>query len=515
MSVDRRFGYRNKFGTTNQFGASTLDASLAWALEVDWDGDGLYSGASESLYMCGLSIQRGRRSMLQRTGAGFEVVSPGSATFTLWNDDGRYDGWNAGSPLYPNVTYGKDLRIRVRDLVTGTIQPAFAGVISDIVPFMDGDRQKVNISVDDGLVYLRNYPARVRLQTNISPDTAIGLVLDDAGWPVRWGRNLDDASVDNIRYFWADGDKLAGSEIQDIANAFFGYFFVSAEGQARFVTRTTVGVSEADFDQSNLYKDLHNPQPWVNQRNVMKIKVFPYDVSDTAVLYEYFGDAISIPSGESTSPIFAHYTYNNEPVAALSLEALVETTDYLLNSAADGSGTDVTSLCSVTISDLGTAAKIIVTNGSGATAYITKLNVRGIAVYKKNSIDVSYPADPSAVVQPKLFLMDLPWQQDVNQAVDFCTVIGPFLEGLHPFPTIQLEGNFDLQFGVDLFSIVTLTSSKKGIDGVSFRIGGIEHESLDEGCQRIRTTFYLEPYVGGGTYMEWPGIWGETTIFGW
>ena len=129
-------------------------------------------------------------------------------------------------------------------------------------------------------------------------------------------------------------------------------------------------------------------------------------------------------------------------------------------------------------------------------------------------LDVTYPADPSTVTQPKLFLMDQRWQQSVNQAADFCTVMGPFFAGLHPFLTIQIESNFAKQFGLDLFDIVTFTSSRLGIGGVAFRVGGMEHKSLDEGCQRILTTFYLEPYVGGGTYGVWPLVWGEST-FGW
>lgn len=515
MALNRRFGYWNKFGTTNQFGASTFDSDLAWGLEVDWDGDGIFTGASESRYMCGMRIERGRRAWLQRTGAGIETMSTGKAVFTLWNDGGRYDGWNSSSDLYPNVTYGKDVRLQVRDTATGAIEAVFFGVISDIVPTSYSERPQVNIYVEDGFVMLRNYTASVQIQTNISPDTAIGLVLDDVGWPTRWGRNLDAAASDNIGYFWSDGEKLAATECEDIANSFFGYFFIDAEGQARFATRTTVSGSVANFDQTDIAKDISNPQPWVNQRNVMKIKVHPYDVSGTALLYEYFGTPKSIAAGGTSEPIFAAYSFNGQPVAALSIVTPVAVTDYAMNTASDGSGTDKTADCTVTVTNLGSTAKIVITNNSASVVFVTKLNVRGVAVYEKSPLTVTYPNDPSTVVQPKQFVMDLPWQQDSNQAADFCTVFGPFFDGLHPFPTIQVESNFALQFGIELFDIVTLTSDRLGIDGVSFRVGGIEHTSLTENCQEIRTTFYLEPYIGSGDYMTWPGVWGTDTVFGW
>lgn len=513
--ADRRFGAPRKFGTSTKFGASSVDSFLAWGVEVDWDGDGLFDNTNEARYMCGARIERGRRNYLRRMGDGIETISTGKAVITLWNDDGRYDGWNASSALYPNVTYGKDMRITVRNFETGAVEPVFYGVISDIVPTGYDERPKVNIHVEDGWVVLRNYEASVTLRENASPDTAIGLLLDDIGWPARWGRDLEVASADNIRYFWADGNKLAGSVCEDIANSFFSYFFVDAEGQARYTSRTSVTASVADFDQGQISKNISNPQPWVNQRNVMKIKVHPRDVTGTEVLYLYIGTPLEIAAGTSMTPIIANYTYNNMGVPAQSIVAPVATTDYTMNTAADGSGTNKTADCVVTVTNFGAAGKIEITNNSASTVFVTLLQIRGVAVYERNVSDVTYPSDPTTVTQPKSFVMDLLWQQDVNQAVDFVNVMGPFFGGLHPFPAIEIESRPELQFGIDLFDLVTLTSERLGIAGVSFRVGGIEHEMLDENCQRVKTTLFLEPYVGGGDYMTWPGVWGTDTVFGW
>jgi hypothetical protein len=98
--------------------------------------------------------------------------------------------------------------------------------------------------------------------------------------------------------------------------------------------------------------------------------------------------------------------------------------------------------------------------------------------------------------------------------IDLCNIFGPFLDASHPFPVIEVESRFDQQFGLDLFDVVTMTSEKLGVTGVAFRIGGLEHRALDEGCQRIKTTFYLEPYVAGGSFGNFPLTWG-TSIFGW
>lgn len=513
-NVDRRFGKWNSFGDASQFGASVMEASLAYALEIDWDGDGVFTGASEARYMCGYQVSRGRTSMLKAAGDGFDTLRTGTAVFSLWNDDGRFDGWNSASPLYPNVAPGKDVQFSVRNLLADgrVVDDVFYGVIADIVPMSYGDRPKVNIYVEDGWNFLRNYSARVALQQNISVDTAIGLVLDSVGWLDRWGRGLG-ASSDMIRYWWGNGDKSAAAECEDLANSAFGNFFIGADGRARFITRAAVSSSVADFTDSDLGKDVRNPQPWENFRNVMQLKVHLRDQSGTVQLFEQFGVAPSIPDGEEYVD-FVAYTYNGNSVPALSISAPVANVDYTINSNESGSGSDVSASCTVTVTNLGDRAKRSIVNNSGGTAYVTSFEINGAAVYERNLVDVFYPSDPSVVNSPRKFVSDLIWQQNLNTASDLCANIGPFLAGLHPFPTVEVESNYDNQFGIELFDVCTYTSEKLGIDGIAFHIGGIDHETLDENCQRVKTTFYLEPYVASGNYGAFPLTWGEST-FGW
>lgn len=512
--IERRFGTWNKFGTSNKFGASTLDASLAWGFEVDWDGDGLFDGTNEDRNVCGFRVFRGRTSMLQTSGQGFEKLRTGQAVITLWNDDGRYDGWNESSPLYPNVSPGKEMKVRVRDLSASgeVIESVFYGVISDIVPMGNDDRPKVNIYVDDGWNFLRNYTARVALQESVLISTAIGYVLDAVGWSSRWGRSIT-ASGDSARYWWSSGDRSAGAECEDLADSCLGIFFIKASGEAAFITRTSISASVADFDESELYKDIQNPQPWVMVRNVTQFKVHSRDETASTTLYEQSGSAIEIANG-ATYTDFVSLNYNGLPIAAKSLSTPVANVDYTINSNAGGSGSDVSGSCTVTVTSLGDRAKRTITNNSGNWAYVTSFAIDGVAVYERNVIDVFYPSDPGTVTSPRRFFQDLAWLNNTNTALDFATVYGPFLAANHPFPVIQIEGNFEKQFGIELFDIVTLISPKLGIGGVSFRVGGIEHEALDENLQRVKTTFYLEPYVASNQFGTFPLEWGTST-FGW
>lgn len=99
---DNRFG-RFKFGTSHKFGASSFDMpALAWDISIDWDGDGIFE-VNESNLMTAIHIKRGRTRLLKSQGVGLENIPTGTASITLRNRDGRFDGWNQDSPLYPNV----------------------------------------------------------------------------------------------------------------------------------------------------------------------------------------------------------------------------------------------------------------------------------------------------------------------------------------------------------------------------------------------------------------------------
>ena len=512
--TDRRFGTWNKFGTSNTFGASSLNANLLWGVEVDWDGDGVFSGSNEARYMTSIRGSRGRQRYITQDGHGFEKLQKGVYYITLQNETGRYDAWNTSSELYPNVNYGKDVRITVKDVSTGTVYPVFYGIIEDIQPYIDpySMEAQVFVTVVDGWGFLRNYNASYPIQENITPGAAIGYVLDNIGWLSRWGRDLD-AGSDTIRYWWADGDKTAGSVIEDIAESFVGYFFINADGKATFRTRTNVGASIEDLTQDVLLKDISLPQPWENSRNVTRIKAHPRTAADSGVIYQLLGNTPSIDNGNSLN-LFGNYVYSNQPVPAINIIDPVASTDYTMNTQPDGSGVDKTADCTVTITDFGDRAKFVITNNAGATVYITKLQLRGEALYEPNVSDIIYPSTLPGT--PRQFILDIPWQQDVNVAADFSNVIGPFLAASHPFPIVQLEGRPALQFAPDLFDIITLTSEKYGIANESFRVAYIENESIGEGCQGVRTKFYLEAYVSADEYWVWDtnSVFDSSTIFG-
>lgn len=515
--TDRRYGV-NKFGDGSLYGTSDSRAAYAWDVSIDWDEDGVLE-TNDADRLVGYSLNRGRTRLLGSVGEGFEPVGTGGVILTFRNQDGRYDGWNSASPLYPNIGYGKEVRVRIKDLSSGILYPRFKGVITDIVPSGYGVDARVSIHASDALEILRNASARVAMQTAITPDTAIGLVLDSAKWPSRWGRDLD-VSAETIPYWWASGDKKAMSELEDLALSFLGYFFIDWAGQARYIKRSSIGSAVAIYAQECLLKDIGNPQPYEIRRNITRLKVHPRTQAATGDLWELVGDPPSVPDGAANAlTLFASYTYADNPVPAIHVIAPVATTDFLVNTAADGSGTNLTASCTVALTDFGDTAKLVITNTSGSTGFITFLRIRGDAIYEPNVSEVTYPSDLTTITSPRELIFDLLWQQDVNVAVDIANVLGPFYSGLHPMPNVKLTDRPSLQFAADLFDIVSADLDFIGLSGESFRVGGIE-ESTDsqyENCQSVQTRLFLEPYISGEAFMQWDtsSVWDTSTVFGW
>ena len=123
----------------------------------------------------------------------------------------------------------------------------------------------------------------------------------------------------------------------------------------------------------------------------------------------------------------------------------------------------------------------------------------------------------TTVDAPRELLFDLPWLQDPNIGRDLADVLGAFFAGLHPMPHVKIVNRSELQFAPDLIDIVSADIPALGLNGESFRIGGIEHKTMDEGCQMVQTDLWLEPYVAAGNYMQFDtnSVWDTSTVFGW
>jgi hypothetical protein len=494
--VDRRYGAGNKYGNGRLYGASDtpiVNDRFRWAVDVGWETT--YSGENEADYMTALYVFRGRRSFLNPNGQGFAPVETGRARVTLSNHDGRYDGWNTSSPLYPNVQPGKFIRIRLRDLDSGTIYNVFTGIVLDIETIGYGADAKVVLVCEDGWYYLRNSITRAGVvREDFSVPRILGMIFgneynqmkDPFHYP--FGTEFEE-SLDVVPYWWSSNDILIGDMVHDLAQSFFGKFFIAADGTAKYYDSISTRTSVQTYDQSQMLKDIGNFQPWKNQRNVLRIKVRPRAEAANQIVWS-LSSPVQVLKGETLS-LSSIFTYNSIQVPVLTPGSNA-ITDYNMNTASDGSGTALTTSFYFFAIPLGDTIEMLLINNSSSDGYVTDFDWVGIPVYETGSSDITYPnVKPSQVRE---LLIDSLWHEDLTLAIEFVNNYGPQIAAVRQFPIIQFDTRPEALVP-DLFDIVTVGIAELGISNTEFEVGGIEVQTLNETCQSFLVKQFLEPHL--------------------
>lgn len=494
-----------KYGSA-KYGITT-ENRLSWGLDIDWDNDGYFSGENEAYYMQRLKVVRGRKNSLKSSGNGLEPIPPGEFQATLLNTSGRYDPYNSSSPLYPNVMPGCAFRLRVNDDLTGTVYPIMTGRLTDIRP-LDERSNKVTIKGIDDLQSFKDNAVMTAIYSNIDFDTAAGYVLDQAGWS---SVNRDIASsIETIGVWYARG-KSAYEELNDLAEATLGRFFMSADGLATFHTRHVSPVPSYTLSESDIQRGIAVPQPWDVVRNHIQANINTRTAQATSELWR-LQDKPSVAVGASIT-FWATYTYNNFPCAAQNVVTPVATTDYTMNTNSGGTGTNLTASFTVTATKYGDRTKLVVTNNSANVGYITLLKLRGDPLTVPSVTQMTADDTGSiAIYKTRSFLLDNPWLQSSNTGKDLVGFLRDSMADAKAFPAVRVKDNPSKQFSVDLFDRITLSFTSKGISGDYF-VSYIEHEWVVPTGQTIQTIFRFEPTVSISGYWTFPTNIGTTSVF--
>jgi hypothetical protein len=492
--------------------------AITWTVNVYWALDPEVDPTNEGALLRGLNITRGRFNYVQPGGEGFERQEPGRATITLDNADGRFDPYNAGSPLTGLLIPGR--RVQIKATIGGTTYWLFHGWIDDIVPAGAVSDRTVRIEARDGWRWLLDRKPVKQVQTNKTTDEAIGYVLDAADWPAAMGRTLG-AGSDILPYWWTE-TATASEAIQDLVESELGRVFVAADGKLTFAGRLGDynGTAAFTLAAADLY-DLVLPRPWGVLRNVVRAKCHPVKAL-TGVEIWRLGDAPLIPIGQSLT-LYADFTsYDGTPLAATAVTAPVAWTapvegstpaayDYRANTAEDESGTDSTASVTVTVTRYAETAKVVVANTGIVDCYITELRLRGDALDNSGAASIEVEdATSKAMYGPRVFTLDLPWQQSLWETTDFANWLRFWLKDPLAFPTVVLLGQDVLQLSKELHTRLHLEVPSVGIDG-DFRIAGLTHE-VQEAQRMIRTKWFLEP-VDTRTYWQFTTAIGTLSRF--
>ncbi len=331
----------------------------------------------------------------------FQVTVTGSATFT-------YEV--SGSPATP---------------ATGTIasHPAyvkFRGKIREIVPDAGLYRERrVYVTAYDGIRDLVEADTRdVSLQVEKTESELITAVLDaleSESQPI--DRDID-SGIDTYPYAF---DKVGSGTralavLKDVVQSAYGLAFVKGDGTFVYRNRHNRAAGTSNYTFTNAMRELVVPSSLDKVFNRVRVTIHPKTISATATdeLYSLPTDtSIEIPTGQ-TREVWTEYTDPTDRHTYIGgadvVTTLVGGTHYSANTAADGSGSDVTGSMTATLSAFASTGKWSLTNTSAATAYIRTLKVIGKAV--RDPGQQTLEAFTSQPYGDRPVDIDMPYQDD-------------------------------------------------------------------------------------------------------
>lgn len=479
-----------------------------FALSVDWARSGAFTSRNEMQYLDGFVVRRGRRSYIKKNGDGFEQEDVGELSATISDPDGDYNPFNTSSPLYGDLGPNRRMELSVR-LLDGTTKYLMTGSISDIIPTR-GIINKVRLEGVDGWETLKGQKASITiaLQESVYCDDIIPLILTAADWPAAWGHDLDTGQ--DIRLYWWIDRQSAAQAIFDIAHSELGKVFIKGDGAMAFRNRFSVTAPVAEITDEDYIRDSFDMKvPWETQRNIVTVIARPR-VKQTLQAIWSLPSPVLLTAGQ-TYEFWPEYTYGNETVPAKNVVSPVATTDYLVNTLEDGTGTNKTADLTVVKTDLGNKCKLSIVLGGGVDAYLRTLQVRGEPISNDNPVPLQ--AKTTVTNQDNLeFTLDLPWIQNVMAADSFDDYMLSILSQEKYYLKMTLKPNPSLQYDIDLGDTIRFNSALLGINSY-FGVSYLEHKHTRKLGYTL-TTIVLEPLPDIPSYWAFGSAeFGSTTMF--
>ena len=355
---------------------------------VDWNNDGDFTDANEDISadVLGFTTKSGRNFASQLTGRSVA----GTLEITVRNETGKYSPFNTSSTYSGQLLPNRKIQV---GSYYPTVQPLFTGFIENIQPNVGRGRiHTATITATGALRKLSQTNIRVPMSTSTATGTAIGAVLDAASWPSS-DRSIDTGETTISRYFFS-GKALKG--LREIESTESGFIKETKDGKIAFEDRhhrletTESNTSQATFADDGTgfsYTNIKQEDAMGLVYNEFLSPVSVFSVASVAALWTHplagtGGSAPALEDGEVIT-VLAEYpneTSANNVVGVETWTTPAATTDYLANTASNGTGTNKTSDLAISVVKSSKNMEIQITNNAGVKVYLTKLQARGTAV---------------------------------------------------------------------------------------------------------------------------------------
>lgn len=392
-------------------------------LEADWGRDGTYSDplSDISIYMLAVEYRYGLSKPYQ------EMAQPARMQVVLDNSTGAWSVGKIGALFSGAFKKGALVRLRYTYWDGADYQTAtrFIGTLSQVMPD-SGElfgKRTATLIVEDPTLRLQDAEYVPPLLTNVTTDTAIKRVFDDAAivypYPHRyWMLGVVGASelgstttlfdhditdfttgISVLPYTGDNADEGRGvsalSFIRDVVAAEMGgrFYWDAPTGKYKFLSRQQYSSARATIDLDSYI--VQEPAPEYHYADDLRNQVtISYELKSlkpaSQILYSAGNVPFSLSAGQARQ-FTVRYQDPLEPTARVGgtdMITPVATTDYLANTLANGTGSNLTAFVLLTVEFRANSAIINLINSSNVTMYITLLQLRGtpLVSYGKETI---------------------------------------------------------------------------------------------------------------------------------
>lgn len=437
-----------------------------------------YQYEDESDYVTSISYER---ELNQPIGGMVKAL----ADVKLDNTSGRFTPRYAGGSSAIFTAVGEPRRpiiINAGFDLSGVEQtvPQFIGV-TNRSPRIDSRNRSVQINAEDFIGYLQNqYVDQSAMFTGLRSDEVIERLLVQAGFSTA---QYDlDYGINRIGFGeFQPGDKF-GDIINKIAQAEYANFYQDEQGKLRFENRQ----HWTQYPHFNVQRVITTAQV-INAEtpdtdhiiNVVEVKSKPRGKEPQQLVWKLNGN-IEVPAS-STKEVFVNF---DDPMIQILTPQF-----YTANSDSSGSGTDLTS--SVTVQSFTTfarAAKIIFSNSSSTTAFITEMSLYGRPA--KVQQEIYYREQDSSsrtAYEERIYSIENEYIQDASWAQSFAKMVLQDFSEPANLQKITVRAVPELQLG-DLISWQGRYWRVFGIKGkIDASTGFVQELDL---LQRTPTTYF-------------------------
>lgn len=402
--------------------APTVAITGAGATNYTLTIEGEFSPGFWTPFGSDLILVDGVRWMRGTTGTGplDTVASTGTCQFTLRNDARCSGGRGYYSPNHTNCRSGFafGLPVRVSYTYLGVTTIRWTGKLRMIDPTSGQYGQQVTRCIaNDVMGELAEFDVReVTVQINQTEDTLLNAIIDTLPAEAQPLARDFDTGLSAFPVAFDDvGTGTPGlSAVERVVTSARGRLFVLGDGTLRYLNPDTVSLTLPAYTFADTEAVITVPSDLSSVYNRVRLTGHPKSFSPAPVVLGAYDGTLALAPGETVEQ-WLDYSDVDNPDTAIGghdfVDPPVATTDYLWNSAADGTGTDVTADVSVVASYFVSTVKLTVTNNGVVTAHKQLLQVRGIAIYDYGPVTIeSYVARPYG---NRPIDIDLPYQDDL------------------------------------------------------------------------------------------------------